>query len=87
MGVVCSDAFMYYAGGILNDAKCSNESSKIGHAVTLVGWGTDSEVGEYWIVRNSWGKLWGVDGYIYIQMKDNICAVSAQAVYPVVKKK
>lgn len=27
----------------------------------------------YWIVRNSWGSFWGVDGYVYVKMGGNIC--------------
>lgn len=42
-------------------------SSKINHAVILVGWGTDSTYGTYWILRNSWSSSWGDDGYMYIK--------------------
>ena len=35
------------------------------HAVQVIG--ADLEKG-YWIVRNSWGSQWGVDGYAYVQM-------------------
>ena len=33
-----------------------------GHAVVIVGWGTQNGKG-YWIVRNSWGTTWNGDGY------------------------
>eukprot|EP00043_Microstomoeca_roanoka_P006734 m.65459 g.65459 ORF g.65459 m.65459 type:complete len:666 (+) comp13541_c5_seq1:90-2087(+) len=43
-----------------------------GHCVTVSGWGTDQQSGlPYWLVRNSWGKAWGVDGYFkYIRGKN-----------------
>ncbi|QBZ81428.1 Peptidase domain containing protein [Pandoravirus celtis] len=35
-----------------------------GHAITIVGWGTDGDTGEtFWIIRNSWGVAWGEAGY------------------------
>lgn len=43
----------------------------IDHAVVLVGYGTDPEGGDYYLVRNSWGTGWGEDGYIRIARNDN----------------
>ncbi len=41
----------------------------INHAVTVAGYHDDPAVegGGYWIVKNSWGVLWGDDGYGYIR--------------------
>ena len=51
------------------------------HAVVLIGWGvgmveesllvanstsTKKKPVDYWIVRNSWGTEWGIDGYFHI---------------------
>lgn len=36
-----------------------------GHAVKIVGWGNQNGE-EYWIVANSWGTGWGMDGFFNI---------------------
>ena len=38
-----------------------------GHAVNIVGWGTDKDGVFYWLARNSWGIKWGDQGYFKIQ--------------------
>merc|ERR1719370_907194 len=55
-----------YGGGIYEG--CSYDSNiALNHAVQLVGYGTDESLGDYWIVRNSWGDRWGEDGYIRLR--------------------
>ena len=41
----------------------------INHCVEIVGWKDDSSIGNggYWIVKNSWGKYWGYDGFFNIE--------------------
>jgi len=63
-----------YMGGIFDVPSWLCGSSGINHAVTLVGYGTDSK--DYWIVKNSWGKSWGESGYFRIARGKGTCGVN-----------
>lgn len=56
--VYVDDNFLQYRSGIFS--KCVNQHPN--HAIVLVGWGKG-----YWILKNSWGKDWGEDGYMRIR--------------------
>jgi C1A family cysteine protease len=64
---VCG-GFGSYTGG------CYDETcSEINHGVVIVGW-DDTMCGDgAWIIKNSWGPDWGVNGYMYI--KYGACSV------------
>ena len=68
-----NDDFYY----IRNNERCNGKSQ---HTVVFVGWKEVNGV-DYWIVRNSWGTQWGVNGYFYIQIKGDICNVMTNAVF------
>lgn len=40
----------------------------------MVGYGKENGV-FYWLVKNLWFVFWGIDGYIKLVWKDNICGV------------
>jgi cathepsin L len=61
---VAAGAWNSYGGGVFI---CDSTQVDIDHAVQLVGYGTDPDSGDYWIVRNSWGAGWGENGYIRMQ--------------------
>ena len=54
----------------------------VNHAVLAVGYGTSSEQGDYWTIKNSWGTDWGNDGYFMMQRGTNMCGVADCASYP-----
>lgn len=45
-------------------------SVDLDHVVQLVGYGVDANFGSYWLVRNSWAKVWGEEGYIRLKRND-----------------
>ncbi|EUD64862.1 cathepsin C [Plasmodium inui San Antonio 1] len=56
------------------------------HAVTIVGWGEEEQQEggnpvKYWVVRNTWGKVWGYNGYIKFQRGVNLAGIETQAVF------
>ena len=73
--------FQLYSNGIYDEKKCL--STSINHGVGCVGYGTENNE-KYWIVRNSWGKSWGENGYIRMTRgKENQCGIATLAVIPI----
>ncbi|KAK8961803.1 hypothetical protein KSP40_PGU016560 [Platanthera guangdongensis] len=76
--------FQSYAGGIFT-GPCD---TKLDHAVTAIGYGTDADGTKYWLVKNSWGTSWGNNGYIKmerdISSAEGLCGLAKQPSYPTI---
>ncbi|KAM8708945.1 hypothetical protein ACLKA7_015849 [Drosophila subpalustris] len=74
--------FQNYRGGVFNQPSCNG---RVNHAVLVVGYGTDKNGGDYWIVKNSWGSNWGENGYIRMaRNRNNQCQIASYGVYTTV---
>jgi len=68
---VDADSWNGYTGGILTS--CGTDPD---HAVVVTGYNNYGQDGNYWIVRNSWGTDWGIDGFIWIYIGENLCDIT-----------
>jgi len=70
---VCVDAsnWSFYTGGVYPASSCG---TSIDHCVDVVGYNLSGS--PYWIIRNSWGTAWGLQGYMMLQYGKDACAVA-----------
>ncbi|KAM7470813.1 hypothetical protein LguiA_008996 [Lonicera macranthoides] len=69
-----------YVGGVSCPYICSKQ---LDHGVLLVGYGAAGyapirmKKKPYWIIKNSWGEMWGESGYYKICKGRNVCGVDS----------
>lgn len=84
------DEFRFYEGGIYDGKNCTG-TIKINHAMTIVGYDSIGDR-DYWIVRNSWGQNWGLQGYMYVKRNSSstlgfgVCGIATFSAYPTIEK-
>jgi len=82
---ICVDASNWqdYQNGVMTWEECAY-INLLDHCVQLVGYDASDENNQYWIVRNSWGTDWGVDGYIWLEMWEDTCGLTEEATSSIV---
>lgn len=77
------EPFKRYGGGIFQ-GPCG--VGRYWHAMTLVGYGTTPSGENYWILKNSWGRGWGEQGFMRMRRdvpnREGLCNVLMYASYP-----
>jgi len=70
-------SFQSYSGGVIT----SGCGQKLDHGVLAVGYGTENGT-DYFLVKNSWGANWGMNGYVKIgASKSNVCGILSDPSY------
>lgn len=78
--------FRLYKRGIYSSDNCKSGPMDVNHAVLIVGYGVEPDVGRpYWIVKNSWSSEWGEEGYFKIARGKNMCGIATCASYPILE--
>ena len=73
--------FRDYSGGVYTSTVCKNGEQDVNHAVLAVGYGTLNGT-DYWLVKNSWGTTFGLEGFFMIQRGVNMCGMAMCNSYP-----
>ena len=78
-GPVVCDIYLYpdfYEFDAKNEIyEWNGKGSKLGgHAMQIVGWGEENNK-QFWLIQNSWGKNWGLDGYFKMIRGTDNCSV------------
>lgn len=76
------ESFMRYASGIYEEPNCTSNTN---HAALLVGYGSEDGK-DFWILKNSYGVIWGEAGYIRVARNpENLCGIASESFYPLLE--
>lgn len=77
---VYAEPWQTYVSGVMMGSDCQGQTD---HCVMATGYNLGGST-PYWIVRNSWGTSWGLDGFIWVQYGVDACNIADTVTLPVV---
>nr|ACU82390.1 cathepsin L 2 [Pheronema raphanus] len=77
------NSFQIYSSGIYDPKRCGKRNRQLDHGVLVVGYGTESGE-DFWLIKNSWGEDWGMQGYFKIAVGKDECGICTSASFPTV---
>ncbi|XP_075169866.1 cathepsin K2 [Haematobia irritans] len=75
------ESLLLYSSGIYSDEECNK--GEVNHSILVVGYGSENGQ-DYWIVKNSWDKVWGEEGYFRLPRGKNFCGIASECSYPII---
>ncbi len=79
--VNATSMFQNYTNGVFYETASNYANPTSNHAIVIVGWDDDKGA---WLIKNSWGTDWGIDGYMWIKYNTN--NIGRRAAWVIAKK-
>jgi cathepsin L len=77
----------FYSHGMF-DPGSGGCAGQVNHAMLVVAYGVDEpsahHEGPFWIIKNSWSRHWGNDGYVKVPRNVNMCGIALTPSFPLV---
>ena len=77
--------FLDYQSGVYMSDDCTSKPALFQHTVLIIGYGseqTDFGMTPFWVIQNSWGVGWGINGYAKVIRGKNQCNIADQTYIP-----
>lgn len=73
------ELFRNYRSGVVDESEGCSNGGRVNHAVLLVGYTEDA-----WLLRDSYGRRWGEEGYFRLARGRNVCGVNSEIAWPLI---